>query len=496
MSLPYSDPSNPALPSPLFSDLTAVRGDHLRANNAAIFADLIQLDTNSPALVALTTGSFKTAALANANTYHGRSTFSCTAGVSDTPSAAAWHISGIWNPTDSSGRFIAMLDTSLETWEIYYSGGVWGTWTKHYDSNGNTFSNAFVDAYNTTATSGGTLTLSVSSAPNQFFTGTLSHTVVLPVATTLQQGFAFYITNTSTGTITVNSSGGNLVSSIPPSTTRQFLCILASGTNASSWFVSYDAVPIGSEMDWSGLTPPTNYIPRDGANLLRASYPGLFAVLCGVTINITNITIGANAVFTSNGHGLSTFQCVSFEGTVPGGVTAGINYYVTVVDANTFKISDTMSHAIATTYVTTSGSYSGVILRKSSWGTADINHFNVPDERGIHAVGSGIQGTAPGWAGTLANHVGILGYYDEDGMQGWQSGSAYAGTTYYEGVLFSNYQNSAAALANYGAVASNSSWQGVDYKMTAVNDGMNGTPRTGKITKAARVGKMKIIKYQ
>jgi hypothetical protein len=38
--LPYSDPSNPALPSPLFSDITAVRGDHLRANNAAIFADL------------------------------------------------------------------------------------------------------------------------------------------------------------------------------------------------------------------------------------------------------------------------------------------------------------------------------------------------------------------------------------------------------------------------------------------------------------------------
>lgn len=37
--LPYSDPSNPALLSPLFSDLTAVRGDHMRANNAAIFAN-------------------------------------------------------------------------------------------------------------------------------------------------------------------------------------------------------------------------------------------------------------------------------------------------------------------------------------------------------------------------------------------------------------------------------------------------------------------------
>ena len=42
--LPYSDPSNPALPSPLFSDITAVRGDHMRANNAAIFADLNALN--------------------------------------------------------------------------------------------------------------------------------------------------------------------------------------------------------------------------------------------------------------------------------------------------------------------------------------------------------------------------------------------------------------------------------------------------------------------
>jgi len=135
--LPYSDPSNPALPSPLFSDVTAVRGDHMRANNAAIFADLNALNTRNPELVALTSGSFKTAALANANTYNGRSLFTCTAGVSDTPSAAAWRIVGYWNPTDSSGRFVAMADTSLETWEINYSGAAWGTWTQLTDSSGN-----------------------------------------------------------------------------------------------------------------------------------------------------------------------------------------------------------------------------------------------------------------------------------------------------------------------------------------------------------------------
>lgn len=135
--LPYSDPSNPALPSPLFSDVTAVRGDHMRANNAAIFADLIELNSRNPELVALTSGSFKTAALANANTYNGRSLFTCTAGVSDTPFAGAWRIFGFWNPADSSGRFVAMADTSLETWEINYSGAAWGTWTRLTDASGN-----------------------------------------------------------------------------------------------------------------------------------------------------------------------------------------------------------------------------------------------------------------------------------------------------------------------------------------------------------------------
>lgn len=135
--LPYSDPSNPALPSPLFSDITAVRGDHLRANNAAIFADLNALNARNPELVALTGGSFKTAALANADTYNGRSLFTCTAAVTDTPSAAAWRIIGYWNPTDSSGRFVATADASLETWEINYSGAAWGTWTRLTDASGN-----------------------------------------------------------------------------------------------------------------------------------------------------------------------------------------------------------------------------------------------------------------------------------------------------------------------------------------------------------------------
>lgn len=45
MSLPYpTDPSLPANVSPLFSDPTAVRGDHMRANNAEIWSNFAYLE--------------------------------------------------------------------------------------------------------------------------------------------------------------------------------------------------------------------------------------------------------------------------------------------------------------------------------------------------------------------------------------------------------------------------------------------------------------------
>jgi hypothetical protein len=89
--------------------------------------------------------------------------------------------------------------------------------------------------YTTTATAAGTTTLTVSSNCLQFFTGTTTQTVVLPVASTLTAGQRFEIHNNSTGNITVNSSGGNLVATVLPTYTVVFTCILTSGTTAASW---------------------------------------------------------------------------------------------------------------------------------------------------------------------------------------------------------------------------------------------------------------------
>jgi len=90
-------------------------------------------------------------------------------------------------------------------------------------------------SYNSTATSAGTLTLTVSSSYKQYFTGTTTHTVTLPVASTLTVGQTFEIHNNSTGSITVNSSGSNLVGTVEANVTASITCILASGTTAASW---------------------------------------------------------------------------------------------------------------------------------------------------------------------------------------------------------------------------------------------------------------------
>lgn len=68
--------------------------------------------------------------------------------------------------------------------------------------------------YATTATAAGTTTLTVNSKYQQNFTGTTTQTIVLPSATTLIAGVSYYITNNSTGTLTVNKNGGTLLQTI------------------------------------------------------------------------------------------------------------------------------------------------------------------------------------------------------------------------------------------------------------------------------------------
>lgn len=99
--------------------------------------------------------------------------------------------------------------------------------------------------YTTTATAAGTTTLTSASSHQQFFTGVTTQIVVLPVTSTLVLGVGYSIENNSTGDLTINSSGGNLVATISAGLTALCTCISISGTTAASWdfdFIGFAAI--------------------------------------------------------------------------------------------------------------------------------------------------------------------------------------------------------------------------------------------------------------
>lgn len=90
--------------------------------------------------------------------------------------------------------------------------------------------------FTSTATAAGTTTLTVASNEIQEFTGSTTQTVVLPVVTTLPRtGWKYHIINNSTGALTINSSGSNLVQTIPAGCEAIITCVALTGTSAASW---------------------------------------------------------------------------------------------------------------------------------------------------------------------------------------------------------------------------------------------------------------------
>lgn len=98
----------------------------------------------------------------------------------------------------------------------------------------------------TTATAAGTTTLTRTSKQKQAFTGVTTQTVVLPVVTTLPQaGFWFEIVNNSTGALTVNSSGSNLVQTMAAGSRATFSNNkITADTTAAAWDVTYIPVAV------------------------------------------------------------------------------------------------------------------------------------------------------------------------------------------------------------------------------------------------------------
>jgi hypothetical protein len=108
------------------------------------------------------------------------------------------------------------------------------------DGNANLQVNNVIENVRTVATAGGTTTLTISDAKAQQFTGSSTQTVVLPNATTLQNGHQFIIMNRSSGAVTVNMNGGTLLQTMAGSSFGIFT-LISNGTAAGTWDAIYGA---------------------------------------------------------------------------------------------------------------------------------------------------------------------------------------------------------------------------------------------------------------
>ena len=135
--------------------------------------------------------------------------------------------------------------------------------------------------FSSTTTAGTTTTLTNTSSYYQVFTGSANQTVQLPVTSTLVTGWSFHICNNSTGTLTINSSGGNLVISVPAGITVMCTCIGTTLTTAADWEAGLT--------DFSTVTGTGAVVLNTSPTLVT---PALGTPASGVLTNCTGYTAG------------------------------------------------------------------------------------------------------------------------------------------------------------------------------------------------------------
>lgn len=138
-----------------------------------------------------------------------------------------------------------------------------------WDTNSNFSANNVLDGYATTATSAGTTTLTVASAEQQYFTGSTTHTVKLPVTSTLVAGQSFVVVNLSSGVVTLQSSGSNTLQAMAANTQVRATVISTSGTGTASWNWVYGTVQ--GSLPTAGITALTADVTASGSGSVAAT---------------------------------------------------------------------------------------------------------------------------------------------------------------------------------------------------------------------------------
>jgi len=231
-------------------------------------------------------------------------------------------------------------------------------------------------AYTTTVTAAGTTTLTASSTMLQFFTGSTTQTVVLPVVTTLTTGQRYEIHNNSSGAITVNSSGANLVATVPAGITTVITCILITGTTAASWDADIQGftttLPVAQ--GGSGAATLTGVLKGNGTSAFTAATAGTDYVAVGTASTFTTPQRGT--VTTDNDGSFDMSVTNNFSCTPSGtfaltftNITAGQSGYVLLINTGGYAVTAASTTKVGTTFLTTVSAAGTYLLSYFSNGT-------------------------------------------------------------------------------------------------------------------------------
>ena len=239
--------------------------------------------------------------------------------------------------------------------------------------------NNYKTGYTTTVTAAGTTTLTSASNKIQFFTGTTTQTVVLPVTSTLATGMQYEIHNNGTGTVTVQSSGLNTVVAVTVGHSYLITCIGTALTTAADW-----------DADFMGATLITGF----GSVVLNTS-PTLVSPVLGVATgtSFNSITGLSSTTPVANGTaavgvGTTTARGDHVHPTTGLGLTAsGLNQFAATTSAQlagvisdetgsgslVFGTSPTITPAAGTTTIAATGAgYMGMPQNSTTTGAYTI----------------------------------------------------------------------------------------------------------------------------
>jgi hypothetical protein len=263
-----------------------------------------------------------------------------------------------------------------------------------WDANSNLSANNFIEGYATTVTAAATTTLTVASKNLQYFTGSTTQTVVLPVTSTLVLGQQFQITNLSSGNVTVQSSGLNNIQVMAANTKLIVTCILTSGTSAASWDASYTTEAGGTVTSVALSVPSVLSIsgsPITSSGTLAIGYSG-------TALPILNGGTGSTTATGSGSVVLATTPTISqpvING-VTDGSAAGAGVVGQIISANASTVSVTSG---ATPNIAT------ITLSAGDWDVWGQLEFLPASTTAITALGASVSATSGGFDSGISNAV-------------------------------------------------------------------------------------------